>query len=205
MTMNPDAQSEWPSPPAGRHTEAVRRQVVDAATEVLRGGNDAKSTDGGPLGFTSDTNAQSALTLYLALLTDRLPVYARAMNDLGSRSGKATVAQNLLPAAQATIDFYSEILAAKVCVFTHPERLLQLRRVLKSHDLGPHAPYEAVAAYLESERRLGRISEDVDCQAVSRLLLGACVNYAFIRMLLGEAQPSSEYINELIGGLRLTA
>jgi hypothetical protein len=201
MTMSPDAQPEWPAPATGRSTEAVRRQVVDVATEVLRGTSDG-GLDGGA-GFT-DSSAQSALTLYLALLTDRLPIYARAMSGLDSLAGTGDVARNLAPAAQATIDFYAEILAAKVCVFTNPERLLQLRSVLKSHDLGPHAPYEAVAAYLERERRLGRVAENVDCHAAARLLLGACVNYAFTRMLLGEVDPSGEYVAGLITGLRLT-
>lgn len=202
MTMSPDAQSGWPAPAPGRHTEAVRRQVVDAATEVLRG-TGSGSSDGGA-GFT-DSSAQSALTLYLALLTDRLPVYARAMNSLDTLAGTGDVAGNLAPAAQATIDFYAEILAAKICVFTNPERLLQLRSVLKSHDLGPHAPYEAVAAYLERERGLGRVADDVDCRAAARLLLGACVNYAFTRILLGEADPPEDHVTSLIAGLRLTA
>jgi hypothetical protein len=192
--------------PSGSHTEAVRRQAVEAAAEILRGTTDADvSADGlaGGSGFAADPSDQSAMTLYLVLLLDRLPVYARTMEGLDARVGQASVAQNLFPAAQGTIDFYSEILAAKVSVFTKPDQLLQLRRVLKARNLGPHAAQKAVAGYLDKEQRLGRIAAEVDCSASARLLLGACVNYTFTKMLLDDVPPHDSYITELINGLRL--
>lgn len=146
---------------------------------------------------------QSAVTLYLVLLQDRLPVYARAIQDLSASVGRDDVAGNLASAARATIGFYSEILATKVSILANPDQLLQLRHVFKSHDLGPHAAHEAVAAYLEGERRLGRIAADVDCGAAARLLIGACVNHAFMELLLGEAPPDDEYVTEIITGLRI--
>jgi hypothetical protein len=205
--MASDDQSPWSST-SGSFSETVRRQVVEAAADILHGTSDADVSDGGPAGgsrFAADPSDQSAMTLYLALLQDRLPVYARTMKGLDARVGQASVAQNLFPVAQATIDFYSEILAAKVSVFAKPDQLLQLRRVLKARDLGPHAAHEAVAGYLDKERRLGRVATDVDCSASAQLLIGACVNYAFTKMLLDDVPPHDLYITEVVHGLRLTS
>ena len=79
----------------------------------------------------------------------------------------------------------------------------RFRRVLKSHDLGPQAANVLVAAYLEEERRLGRISPDVDCDASARLLVGACVNYAFTKMLLDDVEPSELFVEQAVRGLRI--
>ena len=198
--MNTDATSPSPSA-AGSDTDSVRRQVVDAAGELMRATAGASSS-GAAQG--SDASGQSAMTLYLALLTDRLPVYARTVINLQSQVGEGTVEQNLMPVAQATIRFYCEILAAKVSIFTKPEQLLQLRRVLKSHHLGPHAAHDRIAAYLDRERGLGRIAADVDCATSARLLIGACVNYAFTKMLLDDVEPSEVFVRQTVSGLRIT-
>jgi AefR-like transcriptional repressor, C-terminal domain len=189
--MNSDATSERPPPPSA---DSVRRQVVEAAAELMRG----TSAPARP-----ESSDQSAMTIYLALLTDRLPVYARTMMALESQVGKASVEQNLVPVAQATIQFYCEILAAKVSVFTKPDQLLQLRGVLRSRDLGPHAADSRVAAYLDGERALGRVAADVDCDAAAQLLIGTCVNYAFTKMLLDDVAPREFFIERAIRGLRL--
>ncbi|MFB9834888.1 hypothetical protein [Actinoallomurus acaciae] len=191
--MNVDATSEPPSPPSA---DSVRRQVVEVATEMMRGTS-------APARGASEPSDQSAMTLYLALLTDRLPVYARTMTDLESRAGEASVEENLVPVAQATIRFYCEILAAKVSVFTKPDQLLQLRQVLTSRGMGPQAADTRVAAYLDRERTLGRVAADVDCAAAAQLLIGTCVNYAFTKMLLDDVMPQEHFIDRAIRGLRL--
>jgi hypothetical protein len=155
--MNSDGTSPWAAT-AGKGIDSVRRQVVDAAGELMRATTGTASS-GAAQG--SDSSGQSAMTLYLALLTDRLPVYARTMINLQDQVGEGTVERNLLPVAQATIQFYCEILAAKVSVFTKPDQLLQLRGVLKSRDLGPQAAHRRIAAYLDEERKLGRVAADV--------------------------------------------
>src|SRR4051812_28618650 len=114
--MNTDSPSPVPSSPADGTSDAVRRQVVDVAAELMRGAAPAPASAAG----AADFSGQSAMTLYLALLTDRLPVLAHAVTTLRSRVGEGSVEENLIPVAQATVQFYSEILAAKVSVFTKP-------------------------------------------------------------------------------------
>lgn len=192
--MNSDATSQWP-PPVHKNTDAVRSQVVDVAAEIMRG------TPGS--GFAADSTDHSAMNLYLALLMDRLPVYARTMINLESQVGEGGVEQNLIPIGLATIQFYCEILAAKVSVFTKPDQLLQLRHGLRSRDLGPQSGHTRVAAYLEEERRLGRVAADVDCEAAAQLLIGACLNYAFTKMLLDDVPPCESFVERAVRGLRL--
>jgi AefR-like transcriptional repressor, C-terminal domain len=195
--MNSDATSPWP-PPVSKSTDSVRRQVVDVAAELMRG------TPGTP-GFAADSTDQSAMNLYLALLMDRLPVYARTIINLESQVGEGSVEQNLLPIGLATIQFYCEILAAKVSVFTKPDQLVQLRHALRSRDLGPQSGHTRVAAYLDGERRLGRVAADVDCEAAAQLLVGACLNYAFTKLLLDDVPPRESFVEQAVRGLRLTS
>jgi hypothetical protein len=189
--MNSDATSERAAPESA---DSVRRQAVEVAAEMMR--NPPGPVRGGP-----ESSGASALTLYLALLTDRLPVYARAVVEL--RPGEGDVAGNLRSVALAAVQFYTEILAAKVSVFTNPEQLLKLRGVLTSHGMGPHAADSRVAAYLERERELGRVAADLDCEAAAQLLIGACVNYAFTKMLVDEAPPRESFVDRAVRGLRL--
>jgi hypothetical protein len=193
--MKSDGTPDRPSPPS---TDSIRRQVVDVAAELMRGAGGLGAGTG-----QGDTSDRSAMNLYLALLTDRLPVYARTMMNLEAQVGRASVEQNLAPPAQATIQFYGQILAAKVSVFTQPDQLLQLRRVLKARELGPHHAYVIVSHYLDRERALGRVAHDVDCTASAQLLIGACVNYAFTRMLLDEVTPPERFVEQAVRGLRL--
>jgi hypothetical protein len=173
--------------------------VVDAAAELMRRTGASEGSSG-----YADPGGQSSLNLYLALLTDRLPVYARTINDLDNRVGKASVAENLTSAAMAAIWFYTEILAAKLSIFSKPEQLVQLRQVLKSHKMGPHTAQEEISAYLAKERAIGRVAEDVHCDAAAQLLVGASLNYAFTKLLLDDVMPREEYVAEIIEGLRLT-
>lgn len=195
--MNPDISSSRPSP-NGTDPGSVRRRVVDMAAELMRG------TSGATGGAPADSSGQPAMSLYLALLTDRLPVFANAMITLHDRIGEGDVEENLVPAARAATRFYGELLAAKVSVFTNPDQLLQVRRVMKAHAIGPRVAPERVAAYLEEERRLGRVGADVDCEACGWLLVGACMNYAYTAMLLDDVMPRDLYLHQVVRGLRLT-
>jgi hypothetical protein len=193
--MNADPPSPRPSP-AADNTDTVRRHVVDVAAELMRGPR--------PTDFTADASDQSAMNLYLTLLMDRLPVLARALGDLTARAGTATVEENLIPVAHATVEFYSEILVAKLSVINKPDQLVQLRRALKARNFGPQRVYGRIAAYLEEERDLGRTPADLDCDASAQLLLGACVNYGFTKLLLGEVEPLDSFVEQSVRGLRLS-
>jgi hypothetical protein len=181
----------------GRSPGDVRRQVVEMAAGRLHGADR----------FSPDPGDRAAMDLYLALLQDCLPVYVSVMADLVTRAGHGSIRGNLLPVARATIDFYCEILSAKVSAFTRPAQVVRLRELMRARGLGPDIAHDMVAAYLRTEQEQGRAAADVDPLAAAHLLLGACVSYAFTAMLMGEVDlpPRDEYAAGVVGGLRLSA
>ncbi|MBO2450726.1 hypothetical protein J4573_26720 [Actinomadura barringtoniae] len=147
----------------------------------------------------------SALDLYLALLQDRLPVYVGTVSEVLGRVGQGTVRENLRDAARATIDFYCQILAAKLAVIADPLQVARLRQVLLKRGMGQHQAEENVARYLRLERDAGGVGAGVEPGAVARLLIGACINYAFNRLLMGESEipERGEYAADIVRGISL--
>ncbi|MFC4048479.1 TetR/AcrR family transcriptional regulator C-terminal domain-containing protein [Actinomadura syzygii] len=181
------ASSSAPESPA----DGVRRLVVEAVSHSMRS---VQGTEHGEL------------HLYLSLLQDRLPVYVGTVADLLAHAGGAGVRKNLVMVAEATINFYSEVLAAKVAVLANPAQLVRLRQVMRPRRLGPHQAEHAVAVYLRQEQEIGRVAADADPVGAARLLIGACLNYAFTLLLLGDdaLPPRHEYAAVLVQGMRVT-
>lgn len=143
--------------------------------------------------------------LYLALLQDQLPVYVRAMMDLRAGIGQGSVRDSLLPVARATFDFYCQVLGAKVKVIADPDQLVRLRERMRRRGLGPDAARELLAVYLREEQERGRVSAAVSADAVASALIGACLHYAFVSVMMGDAGlPSREtFTADLVQALRL--
>jgi AefR-like transcriptional repressor, C-terminal domain len=191
--------------------DLVRRQVVDMATDAQRGDGDGGTAADPALGrgrrIPGHEGGHAATDLYLALLQDRLPVYAQTMKDLRGRAGQAGVPDNLLPVAAATLDFYCGMLGAKVSVIADPEQLVRLRDLMKARGLGPAVAQRVLADYLRDEQQGGRMTADVAAESAASLLIGGCLSYAFDRLLMGEEglPPRDAYVAGLVRGLRLAA
>lgn len=206
--MHPDEQ-RVSSP--GTSPGDVRRHVVEMAADGLHGTRDVGAGEAWPdsgqdVRFPADTGDRAAMDLYLALLQDCLPVYVSTMADLGTRAGHGSVQDNLVPVARATIDFYREILSVKISAFTRPTQLVRLRQLMRARGLGPDVAHDVVTSYLRQEQHQGRVAADADALAAARLLLGACLNYAFTAMLMGEDDlpEREEYAAGIVRGLRLS-
>jgi hypothetical protein len=171
-------------------TDDVRRRVVEMVSDTAR--------------LELPPN-HSQLDLYLALLQDRLPVYVGTMSEAFGRAGNGMARDNLRQVARATIEFYCEVLAAKIAVLADPAQLSRLRQVLLKRGMGQGQAELAVAQYIERERDMGGVGPGVEPVAVARLLIGACINYAFNRMLMGEAELPSrdDYATDIVRGLSL--
>lgn len=177
-------------PPCPAHPAAdsdTRRRVLAAAVEVMGHGPDPS---GG---------------IYFTVLLDRLPMLAAALYGLGDRAGTRTVTANLAEAAEAAMAFYGDALAACAAAFHRPGDVVDLRHALLGNDLGPHRAHQPVADYLAAERDRGRVHAAVDPMAAARLLLGGCLNHAFVELLMGEGVVSSRTADAeyLVAGLRL--
>jgi hypothetical protein len=197
-----------PQPGPGA-VDLVRRQVLEIAADTLRGAPEPDATGPAALGiparFPGDQGGHAATDLYLALLQDQLPVYVRAMMDLRARAGQGTVREGLLPVARATFDFYCGVLEAKVKVLADPDQLVRLREHMRSRGLGPDAAHDLLTAHLLEEQERGRLAPDASPSGIASLLLGACLHYAFISLMMGGADlpPRDAFTADLVQNLRL--
>lgn len=171
--------------------DEIRRRVVGAVHDVMNVGP--------PL------SGHAQLDVYLALLQDRLPVYVGTRHELLASVGRASVETNLILVGLATIDFYRTILPAKISVLADSVQLTRLRQISRSHEMGQSKADQAIAGYLRTEKEAGRIAADVDPSGTARILVAACLNYVFTRMLSGDdtASAAEEYISEIVRALRL--
>jgi len=179
---------ESPASPGARPAAEARRRVLAAAVEVM-----------------SQRPVDPPGGVYFTVLLDRLPMLATALYGLHDRTGTRTVTANLVDAAVAAMDFYGDALAACAAAFHSPGDVVALRRALLGNDLGPHRAHQPVAAYLSAERERGRIHPATDPLGTARLLLGGCLNHAFVELIMGEGVLSTRRADAeyLVAGLRL--
>ncbi|MGW7480990.1 hypothetical protein ACWGH8_20600 [Nonomuraea muscovyensis] len=142
---------------------------------------------------------------FLALLQYRLPFWLSVLHDLSERVGQGRVSDNLVPIARAGIDYHLEVQSAALPAFTSPNVTVRFREALREAGLGPTAEVVPLAAYLDGERRLGRIGARVDPEASARLLLAGCFHRAYLEMFVGaDAGPSLDAsAEEIVRELRL--
>lgn len=184
--MENDASTE--AHPGPHPASEARRRVLSAAVEVM-----------------SHRPADPPGGVYLTVLLDRLPMLATALYGLRGRTGTRTVAVNLVEAAVAAMDFYGDALAACAAAFHDPGDVVTLRRALLGNDIGPHRAYQPVAEYLAAEREHGRVDPAVDPLGTARLLLGGCLNHAFVELVMGDGvlPPRRADAEYLVSALRL--
>ncbi|NUW32117.1 hypothetical protein HTZ77_11830 [Nonomuraea sp. SMC257] len=142
---------------------------------------------------------------FLALLQYRLPFWLSVLHDLTHHAGRGTVAGNLVPVARAGLDYHLEVQAAALPAFSSPNVTVRIREALRAAGFGPEAEVAPLAAYLEEERRLGRVAAGVDPEASARLLLAGCFHRAYIELFVGaDMVPAREVsAEEIVRELRL--
>jgi AcrR family transcriptional regulator len=161
--------------PRGVAIPELRQQLFTAAERVIL--RDGPSRLSGRAVTTEAGVAAGLLYAHFTDLDDFLAAYAVdrsfvviAAASLTDRAGTGDIAANLADA----------LLAIPRGTLTALARLLVLRPELAArvHDvLGNETALDAIeraaAAYLEAERRLGRLTEGIDPQAVALALVGA--------------------------------
>lgn len=161
--------------PRGVAIPELRQQLFTAAERVIL--RDGPSRLSGRAVTTEAGVAAGLLYAHFTDLDDFLAAYAVdrsfvviAAASLTDRAGTGDIAANLADA----------LLAIPRGTLTALARLLVLRPELAArvHDvLGNETALDAIeraaAAYLEAERRLGRLAEGIDPQAVALALVGA--------------------------------
>ncbi|WP_433436540.1 TetR family transcriptional regulator [Nonomuraea sp. CA-141351] len=163
--------------PRGVTIPEVRQQLFDAAEQVL--------LREGPSGLTGRAITREAgvatgllhnhfgdLDSFLAaLFVDRAQTATRRLQDLPTRAGTATVADNLMAALEML--FAGNLLALAGLALARPSIVPRLGEALGEGTLELDAGERLFATYLEAEQRLGRIPADADTASLALALVGA--------------------------------
>jgi AcrR family transcriptional regulator len=189
----------------------TRERILEAAERVMREKGLAGSTTkeiAREAGYSEGTlykHFESKEELFLYVLKERLPAFVGLVKDLPNRAGRETVQEVLGQVATAALAFYGESVPISASIFSEPGLLARHRQEVRSRDAGPQKANESVAAYLEAERRLGRVREDADPEAAAAALLGACFQRAFFRNFLGQeevpAKADGRFVEDVVQAL----
>ena len=187
----------------------TRERMVEAAGRVMRDKGLAHATTkeiAREAGYSEGAiykHFESKEELFLRVLAERLPPFVDVLGELPRRAGRGTVGGVLEEVAGAALAFYGESFPMSVSVFSEPELLARHREEVERRGAGPRKANEALAAYLEAERNLGRVREGADPEATAAMLLGACFQRAFFGSYYGEDAPARDegFVAGVVGAL----
>jgi AcrR family transcriptional regulator len=170
----------------------IRQHILDAAEQVIQDmgmrcattreiARRAGCAEGSIYRYFPDKQA-----LFHELVKTRFPQFLDLVQMLPDMAGTATVRKNLEAVAVNALGFYRVIVPIVAAAMSDHELLQQQRRHFQEREGGPLRAIGLVAAYVASERRLGRVSDRVSPEHFTRLLLGACFSQALIEALIGD-------------------
>ncbi len=184
----------------------MRERILDAAVTVLRERGQAGATtkeiarvagcSEGSL-YTYFANKES---LFVAVLTERLPPFIPVLQALLERAGDDTVQDHLEEVARVAVPFYVELMPMAAAMLATPE----LNESMRRQGYGPHRANEALVTYLRLEQRLGRIHAGASLGAATALLLGACLQRAMYLQFAGQvpdAEATDRFVKDLVATL----
>jgi AcrR family transcriptional regulator len=170
--------------------EETHQQIVDAVERLIEAKGLARVT-------TKDIAQATGLSegalyrhfdhkedVFLAVLQKHLPVLVDLLEN--QVAGTKTVRENLVEIALAILNYYEQLIPMNAAFFADTVLLTRFREALHQIGAGPQRLHERVAAYIEEEQRLGRITPQLPALSVAALLLGSVHQYGFMRQLLGE-------------------
>jgi AcrR family transcriptional regulator len=122
--------------------------------------------------------------LCIAVVLENSPKFKEAIAR--TQPGKRSVARNLEEIAMAAIQFSEKLIPLGVTLLADAKLLIRHRRGMPEGENPAKEVFELVAAYVDGERRLGRINRDVEPLSVAALLFGPCFHWAFVRQAIGK-------------------
>lgn len=177
----------------------TRERIVDAAAQVMRSHGLARATTrqiAKTAGYSEATlykHFRDKTDLFVAVLSERIPSALPALlAALPQRTGRGDIAATLEEVAAAAISFYTDTFPIAASVFSEPALLQAHRTALGERGTGPANITAALTGYLAAERELGRLAPGTDPRALADLLLGACLQHAFLSHFPGERDRAQE-------------
>jgi AcrR family transcriptional regulator len=152
----------------------TRDTILDAAASVMR-----------ERGLASVTTRQiaaaagfSEATLYKHF-ADKVELMSAVLQERSTGFADLS-ASRLAAVARAAIVFYTDNFPMLASIFSDRTILRSHQDGLRRHGMGPHKVNEAIMGYLRTEADAGRIRADADLYAAAGLLMGACMQHAFL-------------------------
>jgi AcrR family transcriptional regulator len=170
----------------------TRDVILDAAAGLMRSRGLAATTTrqiAAQAGFSEATlykHFADKVELMVAVLHERsggIVQLAQALDALPAASLEA----GLTGVARAAILLYSDNFPMLASIFSDRAILSAHQDGLKQHGLGPHRVNEMVIAALAKEQASGRLRPEADLYAATSLLIGACMQHAFLGHMGGWA------------------
>ena len=188
----------------------TRDRILDAAAHVMRTRGLARATTkeiAKAAGFSEAAlykHFHDKTELFLAVLAERTPSnLGPLLAGLADRVGQGTVQATLEQVARAALEFYRQGFPMAASLFSEPELLAAHRERLRQRDAGPQHVGNALAAYLAAEQRIGRVRPEADPHAAAALLLGACLQQAFLGHFTEPEAAAEESTGALVATLTL--
>lgn len=177
---------------------STRERILDAAARVMREQGVAHATT---KEIARAAGCSEALLyrhfddkqgLFMAVLQERLPGFALPDDAVGT----GTVETNLERLVGGLLDFYVDSFPISASIFSSSTLLARHREAIAAHGAGPQMPQRRLEAYLEAERKAGRVRADADVEAVARLLVGAALHQAFLVAFWGDGPVQEPGLGE---------
>jgi AcrR family transcriptional regulator len=162
----------------------TRDTILDAAASVMRERGLANVTTrqiAAAAGFSEATlykHFADKVELMSAVLQERSTGFADLSAALAAAEGD--LESRLAAVARAAIVFYTDNFPMLASIFSDRTILRSHQDGLRRHGMGPHKVNEAIMGYLRTEADAGRIRADADLYAAAGLLMGACMQHAFL-------------------------
>lgn len=190
----------------------TRQQILDAAEQLIRtrGLSGATTKEiAKAAGYAEGTiykHFSSKQELFIAVIQENVPAFAGVVQSLVEHAAEKTVQANLEAIALAILGYYDKIILLSAAFLTDPELLAEQRQWMRQSGRGPLNIHRRVEAYIKLEQEAGRISALADATSTAWLLLGPCLQYTFLRKLLGEnplPQSDQQFVTALVQTLSL--
>jgi AcrR family transcriptional regulator len=124
---------------------------------------------------------QDRLGLLRAVVEAQMPPVQLLLNELHQRAGRGSVRADLVALLDALEAFYLRTMPIAAAIQSDRQLRLAFAQQSRDLDVGPHRALEAVHAYLDEQRRHGRLSRHGDLRAAALLLVGAAHQRALQR------------------------
>jgi AcrR family transcriptional regulator len=164
----------------------ARERLLDALAEIMRtrGLAEATTKEIARLAGCSEAllykHFRDKEELMLSVLRERMPPFTHRLTP-----GEGTVTGNLVATVHGGLRFYRKAFPMMAGMLAQPRVLAATRESLGKYNAGPQEPVVRVAAYLDAEKKLGRVRADANASSIAALLIGATFQQGFLLFFTG--------------------